>query len=456
MTHVTHDNGTGMRISRGVLEDVCKRMIEITLFCLPDAFRGTIYSVGPMPDLRVVRVATGRKDGLSNKISWDSLNSSDYDPPGKIWDTYRDSPGGILEAMAWCVERQKSWTSDDPENNIRSVRKQLEGKAGEDYHHMEPVLVRKDDLWDKIPPMDAFPEDSSGKPMWEDSPCSTVAVIKIHFLPGTIKQGDRSTRIIKELSRSLGTEMLSLHARELAVEKEKKLVLERQETSDALAHEFRNLVPKIGFAYRAINNEICYLREAWENLIQEHLPGKYSKQTILEQLNTILNQVAIRNTSTDFQNEISILKEYQQYLVESFLLPQQNEMWLRQRIRPLWLSILSQTKVSKSNSAKVDQLLDQLKQSFHSPLNQEFIDKIEIIPNDLKQKWIDLAYREINRANNGIINTYIEFLESVDLELPRKRTCLKNFGYLKALVELIPEIEEKLNHRLEELKNSGS
>jgi hypothetical protein len=58
-----------MRISRGVLEDVCKRMIEITLFCLPDAFRGTIYSVGPMPDLRVVRVATGRKDGLSNKIS---------------------------------------------------------------------------------------------------------------------------------------------------------------------------------------------------------------------------------------------------------------------------------------------------------------------------------------------------------------------------------------------------
>jgi hypothetical protein len=169
-----------------------------------------------------------------------------------------------------------------------------------------------------------------------------------------------------------------------------------------------------------------------------------------------LNQVAIRNTSTDFQNEISILKEYQQYLVESFLLPQQNEMWLRKRIRPLWLSILSQTKVSKSNSAKVDQLLDQLKQSFHSPLNQEFIDKIEIIPNDLKQKWIDLAYREINRANNGIINTYIEFLESVDLELPRKRTCLKNFGYLKALVELIPEIEEKLNHRLEELKNSGS
>ena len=69
---------------------------------------------------------------------------------------------------------------------------------------------------------------------------------------------------------------------------------------------------------------------------------------------------------------------------------------------------------------------------------------------------IDLSYSEVNLANNGIINDYIEFLEGIDLELPRKRTCLKSFGCLKVLVELIPEIEEKLNHRLEELKNSGS
>jgi len=35
--------------------------------------------------------------------------------------------------MAWCVERQKSWTADDPGHDLRSARKQLEGKAGEDY-----------------------------------------------------------------------------------------------------------------------------------------------------------------------------------------------------------------------------------------------------------------------------------------------------------------------------------
>ena len=52
------------------------------------------------------------------------------------------------------------------------------------------------------------------------------------------------------------------------------------------------------------------------------------------------------------------------------------------------------------------------------------------------------------------LKQYIEFLDNVDLDLPRKRHCVKNLVYLKSLVELIPEVEEKLNHRLEQLKNS--
>ena len=40
---------------------------------------------------------------------------------------------------------------------------------------------------------------------------------------------------------------------------------------------------------------------------------------------------------------------------------------------------------------RLDDLLERLEQSFHAPLNQEFIDKIKIIPNDRKEKWIDLC-----------------------------------------------------------------
>ena len=448
------DNGNGMRISAPVLERVCKKMIEIILFCLPHAVRGTIYTVGPLPELRVVRIASGRKDGQTDEISWSMEPRSDYDFPGRAWDSYCDRPRGILEAMAWCVERQKSWTSDDPEHNIRSVRKQLEGKAGEDYHHMEPVLVQKADLWGGTVPKDGCPVDSVGKPIWQESLYATVAVIKIHFLPGSIQSGDRSTKIIKELSQSLGTQMLSLHAREVALEKEKKLAKERQETCNALAHEFRNLVPKIGFAYRAINNEIAYLREAWEDLIHLHLPEQSGKKTILNQLNQILEKMETDHSSA-VANEITRLVRYQKQLMESCLLPEQNEVWLQRKIRPLWHSISSKVDLASIDKQHIEELLERLRKSFHAGLDEGFREKIDSISEELKEKWVDLAYRELNGRTDGMIKQYIELLKGIDLEIPRKSHSLKNFVYLSGLIELIPEIEKKLNHRLESLKNAG-
>jgi hypothetical protein len=53
-----------------------------------------------------------------------------------------------------------------------------------------------------------------------------------------------------------------------------------------------------------------------------------------------------------------------------------------------------------------------------------------------------------------MIRECIELLDSVELDLPRKRHCVRNLVYLKSLVELIPEVEEVLNHQLEQLKNS--
>jgi len=451
MNQVSHDNGTGMRISPDVLEDVCKRMIEVILFCLPDAFRGTIYSVGPMPDLRTVRIATGRKEGPMDEIIWGALNPSDYDRPGKIWDVYRDRPGGILEAMAWCVERQKSWTADDPENNIRCVRKQLEGKAVEDYHHMEPVLVKKTDLWDKVPSLDAFPEDTSGKPMWKDTPYATVAVIKIHFLPETIIPGDRSTRIIKKLSRLLGTEMLSLHARELAHDKQKKLAEQRQETYNTLAHEFRNVLTRVGFTYRAINNEISYLREFWEGLVQQYNPQKLNKKKIITKLNELLRPLG----ETDAAREVKQLLKYQEQLMLNTLLPKQSSVWLRQKIRPLWISILAKNKISAALKRQVEDHFERLDECFYMGQDQNLVKSIVGLPDDQKINWSRLAYQEIGASTNGLLKEYIELLDNTKLEIPHKRQTLKNFIYFKGLIELLPEIENKLNDHLEILKNGN-
>ena len=454
MNRLVHDPAAGMLLSAPVLERVCKKMIEVILFCLPNTIRGTIYAVGPIPQLRAIRVASGQRLGPNMKIRWDLTTTSDYDPPGKVWAQYRDRPRGILEAMAWCVANQRSWTSDDPEHNVRSVRKQLEGKAGEDYHHMEPVLIRKTDLWDAMPPPEVFPEDSQGRPIWQRSPYATVAAIKIHFLPGTLKQGDRSTRIIKELSRTLGTEMLSLHSKEVALEKQKRLAEERVETCNILAHEFRNLMPRIGFAYRAINNEIAYLRESWEDLLHHHLPEQANKREIIQELNEILQNLKTESNCVEVDTAIASLSRYQGQLIESCLLPYQNEKWFQQKIRPLWLSILSRIELPPVKKKQIEKLLKELRKSFRAGMSKKLRDTVKNLPEELKKEWVDLAYRGINGRTDGMIQRYIEFLESDDLRLPRKKYSLRNFINLKALVEFLPETEKKLNHRLELLKNS--
>ena len=134
-----------IEIEKPVLEKACREMIETILLCLPNALKGTIYRIGKPPELIAERITSGIIEEQGKKISWGLPVQSEYNPPGKPWVEYRDDPSRPLEAMAWCVEKQKSWTAEDPQHNTRSVRLQVEGHR-EDFHHMEPVLVRKSDL----------------------------------------------------------------------------------------------------------------------------------------------------------------------------------------------------------------------------------------------------------------------------------------------------------------------
>ncbi len=111
-----------LTIEKGVLESACREMIETILLCLPNAFKGTIYRVDKSPALITERVTSGIIDRRKSEISWGLPERSEYNPPGRPWKDYRDEPARPLEAMAWCVEKQKSWTSEDPRRDPRSVR----------------------------------------------------------------------------------------------------------------------------------------------------------------------------------------------------------------------------------------------------------------------------------------------------------------------------------------------
>jgi hypothetical protein len=445
-----------MIIGSDILEKTCKDMIETILFCLADATKGTIYRVGPMPDLQVTRVTSGARNGGASEIRWGLPEVSDYNYPGKSWAQYRDRPRHVLEAMGWCVERQKSWTADDPYEDLRSVRKQLGGEA-EDFHHMEPVLVRKAYLYgDRLQDME-YARDNNGKPIWKDCEYVVVAVVKIHFKPYRIKRGDNSTKIIKKLSRTLGTELLSLHIRETLSDAQKELARQRLQSCNVLAHELRNTLIKLGFIFSAVNAEISYLREQWESQLEKAFPDLENKKTIVAQLGRLINEkLPAMNGTGDLARLSKELLAAQNEMIAFSLMPQIGEKWIDNKIRPKWERLLGESPVWDSDKEEVERLLSRLEKSIWIGMDEELAMKVNHIPPDLRDQWHKLAYVDFTVDKSLVLQEILDFLEHPDLDIPHKQQTKKILTSLKALVEMIPEVEERANRIICSLKNGSS
>jgi hypothetical protein len=428
-----------------LLESICKNVIKTILSCLDQATKGTIYRIGPMPDLQAVRVTSGIRLEEGDGIEWGLPSVSDYNRPGKKWTEYRDRLNQPLEAMGWCVEKQQSWTADNPAEDVRSVRKQLLGEL-EDVYHMEPVLVRKVDLLGSCLGTLAYPVDAWGEPIWQDSEYVVVAVIKIHFLPNTLHREDRSTRIIKELSRSLGTELLTLHLRETLSRSLQEFAQQRLQSCKILAHELRNTLIKFGFIFAAINAEIGILRTEWEAQLREAFPDLEWKGPILERLGELLS-LGLPDIQDDpewSQLGTRLLAEMEE-LAASPLLPTQGEQWLKNKIVPKWGRLLTVASAWDAHKDEINGLLSRLKVALHVGLTQDLARNINHLQRDLCDRWIRLAYIYCSSNNLFVLDEIIDLLENPVLPIPHKSQMRKVLKYLKVLVEALPEVEERAN-----------
>jgi hypothetical protein len=445
-----------MIISHDLLERTCKSMIETILLCLEHATRGTIYRVGLMPRLQAMRVTSGERENGNGLINWGLPEASDYNYPGKSWEQYRDRPGHVLEAMGWCVEKQKSWTADDPYEDIRSVRKQLRGEI-EDFHHMEPVLVRKKDFGEHLLGDMKYPVDWQGNAIWQGTDYIVVAVIKIHFLPYTIQRGDRSTKIIKKLSRTLGTELLSLSLRETLSNAQKELTHQRLQTCNALAHDMRNTLAKLSFIFSAINAEISFLREQWELQLRQACPAMEDKQAILGRLNQLLRQgLPQLNGAGELAGIGQELLIQQEKFAGLSLLPQHGESWIRNRIRHRWMRLLMKSSVWEEAKDEIQQLLDRLERLMWIGLDSSLASQIQSLPEDLKAAWMRIAYTSFTAERLDLLQEMLDFLEHPALSIPHKQQTKKILTSLKALVDIIPEMEERANRMIFSLRDGCS
>ena len=436
-----------IKLDMAVLEQSCKEIIETILFCLPHAYKGTVYRIGKPPEMIARRITAGVINEERKAMLWGLPVKSDYNPPGKPWKDYRDEPGRPLEAMAWCVEKQKSWTAENPNHDVRSVRLQVDG-IWEDYHHMEPVLIRKEDLYLGNGPRLDYPLNFKGETLWLDSEYVVIAVIKIHFQPNAIKIGSPETRIIKKLSRALGTELLSYQLRQQSVEAMRQLAEDKINSCNILADSLRNVITKSGLIFSLIKLELRSLREQWEGVLLEQSDQKEMKIEAVRALNKALRDMG--GTSDKMARE---LIHMQNKFLSLFLPPGAGENWVRMQIEERWEGLLSGKSANDEQVKEIRGHIDQLKESLYLGMDPDLLARYDKIPESLKSEWIDILYKNTDHLNLQFLERLTRILEDSSLKLPSQEKSRKRLVHLRTLAEIMGRLEDDTNAVLRQVLN---
>lgn len=435
------------KIDKAVLEKACRNIIETILFCLPNAYKGTVYELGGAPDMIAKRVTSGVIDEERETILWGLPERSDYNPPGKPWIEYRDEPGRPLEAMAWCVEKRKSWTAENPRNDSRSVRLQVEG-VWEDFHHMEPVLIRKEDLYFGNEPPLQHARNYKGEIIWQNNEYAVAAVIKIHFRPHTIKMGSPETKVIKRLSRTLGTELLSYQLRQQSVEAMRQLACDKIDSCNVLAHSLRNAIAKSGFILSLMKLELGFLRDQWERVLLEDSDQKGVKQEAVHALNE-----ALKSVGEGSDNQRKRLMQVQNRFLDFSLPPERGENLVRMQIEERWNELLAEKPLDEERTKEIRRGIDQLKRSLYLGKDPDILAAHDKMVESLKKEWTNLIYRDTDRLDSQFLDRLVLVLEDPSLNLPYQQKSRKSLIYLKTLAEIMGQLEQNTNVVLQQVLN---
>jgi hypothetical protein len=336
------------------------------------------------------------------------------------------------------------------------VRKQLVNEV-EDYHHMEPVLIKKSYLYGDRAGELEYPVDYCGNSIWKDCDDLVIAVVKIHFKKGFIKRGDYSTKVIKKLSRTLGTQLLSLHIRETLSDAQKDLARQRLQSCNVLAHELRNTLIKLGFIFSAINAEISFLREQWESQIALACPDIENKRVILNRLSHLIeSNLPSENVPTRLGRLCEKLIAEQSELAGLPLMPGLGEKWVDNKIWPKWQELMVESDAWEGCREEIQSLLSRLRSAMWLGTSEELASRIDHLPEDIRSIWPKLAYVDFTVDKLMTLDEIIRFLDHPELKIPHKQQTKKVLTSLKALVEMIPEVEERTNRIILSLKNGSS
>jgi hypothetical protein len=191
--------------------------------------------------------------------------------------------------------------------------------------------------------------------------------------------------------------------------------------------------------------------------LHESSPEMDDKARILARLSALVRSgLPELNGEEDLVRLGQELLHQQERFAHLTLLPQQGVNWINNQLRQRWFRLLSRTRIWAGNQQEIGELLDRLEQLMWVGLDQNLADNVGSLPDDLKSSWKQIAYTQFSADRLDLLDDILIFLEHPALEIPHKQQTKKILTSLKALVDIIPEMEKRANRMILSLKEGNS
>jgi hypothetical protein len=196
-----------------------------------------------------------------------------------------------------------------------------------------------------------------------------------------------------------------------------------------------------------MKHEIGYLREQWEHLLLDGRKEQNGKAKAINELNLMAEAVASKESSK--QDLIAA----QNRLLDLSLPPEKAEKWLKLQVQERWERLLEQFPQDERRVGEIRQAIENLKRSFYVGKDPETIRLYDRMPEDLKNEWVDLVYRDNDRFDPVMLDSVIKILANPAIAVPSREKSRKALTQLKALAENMSQLERNTNFLLRQVLN---
>jgi hypothetical protein len=200
--------------------------------------------------------------------------------------------------------------------------------------------------------------------------------------------------------------------------------------------------------FSLIKLELGFLREQWERVVLESSDKKEMRRDAVQGLNEAVRSISgpndvIQNDLTNLQNRF----------LNIHLPPEQGEKWLRLQIEDRWNLLIREGVVDEKSVKSIRDGIDDLKKSLYLGKAPEVLAAYNSIPEHVKSEWVNLLYADSDAIDLSLVDRLVHVLESSYFDLPFKDKSIKSLIRLKAVAEIIGQMEEKTNAVLREVLN---